>query len=206
MTRPRDLFIAVLDGSGSMFNLREDTIGGCNSYINELKGTQDPARESIFSMLVFNTQFPKFNWINTVTPLDNVLEITEKDYIPSGGTPLNDAIMNAIAHALSTGADRVSIMVQTDGLENSSTENTTQAVRDAITRQTEAGWQFIFLGAGPEAFSQASSLGFAAGQAMNYEIKNSRDVMFSAASTSRGYASTGTSEDFTDEDRENAVK
>jgi hypothetical protein len=88
---------------------------------------------------------------------------------PRGNTALLDATGRAIT---ATGEklaalpeherpDKVIFVVQTDGQENASSDWTVESLREAIKRQTdEYGWQFVFLGMGPDTFQQGHNLGF----------------------------------------------
>jgi len=48
----------------------------------------------------------------------------------------------------------------TDGLENSSTEFTLEAIKKLIEARTTDGWTFVFLGADPSSYSEADKLGY----------------------------------------------
>ncbi|WFR73708.1 hypothetical protein P9209_09035 [Prescottella defluvii] len=64
------------------------------------------------------------------------------------------------------------VVVVTDGHENSSTEWTLEAVKDAITRQEQVyGWDYVFLGANMDAVSVGRHMGFAADKSITYDAK-----------------------------------
>ena len=64
---------------------------------------------------------------------------------------------------------RVTVVVLTDGHENSSREWTHKAVSKAIGRQErDYAWDFVFLGANMDAVVIGQQLGFAADRALTY--------------------------------------
>lgn len=88
------------------------------------------------------------------------------NYVPGGGTALLDAIGKVItdfeAAVPRLGAnDRVLLVAQTDGQENSSREYTREGIAKMIKDREDAGkWAAIFMGAGPDTWQQAGSMGF----------------------------------------------
>ena len=110
----------VLDRSGSMSDLVEDTIGGFNSMLQQQK--EKDGRAYITTML-FNHQF---SWLHDHLDLHDVKKITKNEYFPSGCTALYDAIGQTINKidsitAAESDADVIMVII-TDGLENSSRE------------------------------------------------------------------------------------
>jgi len=94
---------------------------------------------------------------------------------PRGNTALLDALGFAITQtgerlaALPEGQrpGHVIFIVSTDGYENWSHEYTKAQVKKMIEVQQETyGWQFIFIGAGIDAFSEAGGIGIAMGSTM----------------------------------------
>lgn len=159
---------AVVDRSGSMQSIKDDTIGGFAAFI-ERQATQ-PGTSSV-SLFQFDTQFEvvyRDRPIEEVPPL--VLE-------PRGGTALLDAIGQTVADTR-TGLARmpederpgtVVVVIMTDGEENSSREFTYPVIKDLIeTQQQLEGWTFLFMGADQDAIAAASRLGIPAGTALSY--------------------------------------
>lgn len=159
-------FIAVvLDRSGSMEGLREDTIGGFNSFLSEQKRCPG---EALFTLV----QFDNFYEIHAdCLKIGDVRELTRETYVPRGGTALYDAIGRTID---SVGAklaampeverpSKVLIMIQTDGHENASHAYTRAQVANMIKHQREKyAWDFVFVGASEQAVADAVALGVAA--------------------------------------------
>ena len=74
-----------------------------------------------------------------------VADLTVEQFVPAGGTPLNDAIGKAVEDH--RGLERVFFVVDTDGYENTSKEYSRENVRTLVEQQKEAGWDFTFVGA-----------------------------------------------------------
>jgi hypothetical protein len=161
--------IFVLDKSGSMGIIREDTIGGFNTFIQDQK---ELPGDCIFTMATFNTQYDKDfegKLIESVNELDNA------SYRPCGGTALLDAVgrtINDVVTRHSTLGDekpgKVMLVVLTDGEENSSIEFTkVKDVAKMVKKQEDTGWEIIFLGADIDAWGDGRALGFTKMKSMN---------------------------------------
>lgn len=162
--------VLVLDRSGSMNKIRDDAIGGVNTFIEEQK---KEGGEVYFSLIQFDTAYgdPAY-WRK---PLTGVELLTRDTFIPRGGTALLDAIGRTVAavrerRALGEITGKVQFVIQTDGDENSSHEyRTKQSVADLVDQVKEEGWgDFIFLGANIDAFSEGRALGFSLGSTATY--------------------------------------
>lgn len=118
----------VLDRSGSMDSVKDETISGFNAFIEEQKKVPG---EALWSLLQFND---KMQWHTELKSLDTATKLSEKNYQPSGYTALYDAIGTMIDK---TGAalaalpedkrpGKVLIAIMTDGAENASKEYVTR--------------------------------------------------------------------------------
>ena len=153
--------VLVLDESGSMSNLTNDTIGGFNSMIEKEKKLDVDAH---VTTVLFNDQY---KMLYNRRELKDVSKMTDKDYTPGGMTALLDAVgrtihkMDMVAgiHRKDKG-NKVLFVIITDGEENDSKEYTYADVKKLIKdRQENAGWEFIFLGANIDAAAAAENLG-----------------------------------------------
>ncbi len=163
--------VFILDRSGSMQRLAEDTIGGYNAFIEEQK-KQDG--EANLTTVLFDDQYEVLhNGVN----IKDVKPLTDKEYTARGMTALMDAVgrtINSVGDRLSKMDEvdrpsKVIVVITTDGMENASTEFTKKQVKDMITHQTEKyNWQFMFLGANIDAASEAQSIGISPQFASNY--------------------------------------
>jgi len=144
--------IVVLDESGSMADKRNDTIGSYNSFLAEQKKIPG---DCILSLVKFNTvDIP----VCQRTSLFQVSDLSPATYIPGGGT----ALLDALGRAINAGGDAkdVIVCVITDGEENSSHSFTKAQIKALVEAKTAQGWNFIYLGAGLNAFGDATAMGF----------------------------------------------
>lgn len=172
--------VCVIDESGSMASLTQQTIDGFNKFVEEQR--QAPGTANL-TLITFNNGWKtpiKRQSITTVPKLDRNL------YSPNGGTALLDALGHAIDNVgrvlMQQGTDVVFVVI-TDGYENSSTDYRPAQVKEMIEGREKDGWKFIYLGANQDAFTTAASMGMSAATAMNYAAN-----AVGAAST-YGYAS-----------------
>ncbi len=203
----------VLDETGSMMSIKDDTIGGFNQFLAEMKkpgpeGTPDILTR--FTLVKFDSNHQTV--VHKGVAISQVPDLTPETYSPGASTPLIEACVKAIRateKAISGEGEseqRVQIVIQTDGQENASgAEYTNEVLNKLIKEKTEAGWLFIFLGAGQDAFAQAAKFGIAPGRALNYARAESKSAFAAASRTSSEYARTGQTEDFTDAERASAA-
>lgn len=163
--------VFILDESGSMYHLREDTIGGFNSMIEKQRGV---AGEAIVSTVLFNTENKV---VHDRVAIGDVKPMTDKDYVPSGCTALLDALGGAmhhigIVHKYARPEDvpeRTLFVITTDGMENASHRYTLDKVKAMIeSRQKKHGWEFLFVAANIDAIGTAATMGIAPDRAVNY--------------------------------------
>ena len=160
----------VLDRSGSMDNIRKGTIDGYNEYINGLK--KDTASEYFISLIQFDTNGHNASAELTISyidkPLAEVPVMTMADYEPRGGTPLYDAIGECVRRV--DQKDRaVTVVIITDGQENSSREFTADAIKKLRAEKEAEGWTFVFIGADFDAYSAGSTVGMSAMNSVSYK-------------------------------------
>jgi hypothetical protein len=165
--------ISIIDNSGSMSHLINDTIGGYNSFIKEQKNTFG---ENISASLVlFND---RYETIYSGLKINEVPLLTESVYKTMGCTALIDTVCDVIDK---TGdrlskmnenerPDKVIICILTDGEENASKEYSTSQLKEKIQHQRDKyNWEFVFLGANQDSFSVADSYGIAKGMTSNFK-------------------------------------
>lgn len=143
--------VAIIDRSGSMASLVDDTIGGFNTFVQEQKKGTGKALLSLYQFDNYYQTDYEAKDINEVVPLDG------SSYVPRGGTALFDAVartVNAVGHRLArTPEDKrpgtVIFLIITDGQENASREFSQNAVRDMVKHQIEKyNWEFVYMGGG----------------------------------------------------------
>lgn len=198
----------VLDQSGSMSSIKDDTIGGYNSYLDGLRQAEPDAA---FTLILFDSN--KVDLRHRAIAAKDVPALTPETYIPGASTPLIDACMKAIkaTEEKAPAGAPVVIVIQTDGQENASTQFTRQELIEAVSKKTAEGWLFVFIGAGIDAFAQASSFGFAAANTMSYGREKSASAFNTISRATRSYmandggAAGAAAASFTDEEREDAA-
>src|SRR5688500_418004 len=161
----------VLDRSGSMAAVADDTIGGFNQFLLDQKRAPG---DGVLTLVQFDNEY---EFVHTAKPLGEVPPLSSATFIPRGSTALLDAIARAIGetHERLVKTDEtqrpgtVIFVILTDGHENSSREATVEMVFARITEQQEKrGWKFIFLGANQDAIKSAARLGIGAGSSLSY--------------------------------------
>lgn len=163
--------IFLLDRSGSMSGLENDTIGGFNSFIErqcQLEG------ETLLTTVLFDDQYEVL-WNGKDA---KKVRLTSKEYFVRGTTALLDAAGKTIldvGHRLSKTPEEqrpgsVIFVITTDGMENASCEFTYEKVKELIRHQQEKySWEFIFMGANIDAAEEAESLGISKENAFDFE-------------------------------------
>jgi len=158
-------FYFLLDRSGSMSHLRDDVIGGINTYVREQQVDADLG--SLFTLVQFDGPDAHQCTVDAKS-IHDVEPLTRADYVPRGMTPLYDAIGRLIARAEQGAAEKRVIIVFTDGQENASREHSMQTVKKLIDAKKDEGWAFVFLGANVDAFAEGGNVGIARGATQNW--------------------------------------
>ncbi len=163
--------VFILDRSGSMAGLVEDTIGGFNSMIEKQKNEEG---ECLVSVVLFdNDSEVLFDRV----PVKDIPELTRRQYSPRGCTALMDAIGGAIRHIGNVHKyareedvpEKTVFVITTDGMENASRMYGADRVRAMIRHeQDKYGWEFLFLGANIDAVETARRYGLKDGRAVRY--------------------------------------
>lgn len=172
----------LLDESGSMGGMEEAVINGINEFVH---GVRDETTDHnvVMGLTLFDNVDPKVRNKFSEVPINEINDLTAKDYNPRGGTPLLDAVavtINALDELVDED-DKAMLVIYTDGYENSSTDYTKEKVQKLIAEKEEKGWAFIFLGAGIDAFADRASGGLGL---------NTRGKSFSTSDTVRGTGSS----------------
>ena len=163
--------VFILDRSGSMAGLEDDTIGGFNSMLTKQKGEEG---EAVVSTVLFDNECEV---IHDRMDIQKIGPMTRKEYYVRGCTALLDAVGGAIhhignVHKYAREEDRPEktlFVITTDGMENASRKYSYDRLKAMIERQKEKyGWEFIFLGANIDAAKEAARFGIHADRVVNY--------------------------------------
>ncbi len=163
--------VFILDMSGSMEHLTDDTVGGFNSVLKE---HADKESEVLVTTYLFNNDS---RMLHDRIPIRNVQPLTSADYRAAGCTALIDALGEAIRHIVSihryarpedVPAHTV-FVITTDGMENASHRFSASEVRRMVKHEQEKyGWEFVFLAANIDAVETAELYGIGRDRAVNY--------------------------------------
>lgn len=152
--------VFILDKSGSMYDLVDDTIGGFNSYIDKEKEKDE---KILVTLVLFDTEY---RMLYTRKPIGEVEKLTREQYYAGGCTALLDAIGKTITSLDNEVSGKVLFVITTDGLENSSKHFTKDKVKNLIESHD---WEFLFIGADIDSYHEAFTLGIDEDHAANYE-------------------------------------
>lgn len=169
--------IFILDRSGSMYPVVNDTIGGFNATIDKQKKLDG---ECLVSTVLFNN-YSKV--LHDRVDLKNISNLTENEYAVSGCTALLDAIGDAIHHIKNVHKyireedkpEKTLFIITTDGMENASRKYSYNDIKKMINKKKEIGWEFIFLGANIDAYAEGQKFGINEDRICEY-IQNSDGV------------------------------
>lgn len=163
MSKPTTHVLLLVDDSGSMSSVANAVRSGFNEYIDSL--IADDAAKYRVTVGIFSSGYDTY--AEAVKP-KNVVKLNTSNYTAAGwSTALYDGIGRIVndferANPDLSADDKVLLVIQTDGEDNSSREFDVNAARDLIKRrQDEDGWSVLYLGAGPAAWAAGASLGVA---------------------------------------------
>ena len=158
----------VLDRSGSMASVADDTRGGFDTFVADQKKAPG---EAVLTLVQFDDTY------EFVYTAKNIRDIGKLEFLPRGST----ALLDAIGRAINETGDRLKRMdekfrpgkvvfvILTDGQENASHEFTKAKINEMISHQrNQYKWEFVFLGANQDAIQEAHALGISTLNAMNY--------------------------------------
>lgn len=199
----------ILDRTGSMQSIRDDVIGGFNSFLEEQR---DQEGEATLTLVQFDSQ-DAYEVLHHFAPLAEIEPLSRATYVPRASTPLLDALGRGINDLEGTlgempeeeRPEKVLVVVITDGKENASREFTKPDVERMIEERSEAGWQFVFLSADLSSIGEARELGVAANKRLLFEKsgRGSRGTFQSLSARVSDYRSGAADEmAFLDSDRQ----
>lgn len=178
----------IIDKSGSMGSLADDTIGSFNTFVTEQKAVPG---EVAFTLCTFNTDY---QLVHDFVKLASVPDLDSKSYRPNGGTALLDAMgttINTVGAKLAAMPEderpsKVIFLIITDGQENSSRNFSKEQIKAMVEHQRGTyQWEFVFMGANIDAISEGQALGISMRNSMNYDAtKGGTHKLYRAVSNS----------------------
>lgn len=155
----------VLDASGSMSDIEDDTKGSFNSFIKAQKAAEG---KTVLDIYQFSGEVRRIvEHVDLASFSDDLMA----RYTCSGCTALNDAVCTAIdtlgqefaAMKEEVRPENVLMVIITDGFENASRKFSSSDVKERIKHQTEKyNWEFQYLAANQDAFATGAAMGIAA--------------------------------------------
>lgn len=155
--------VAILDRSGSMGSIRDDAIGGFNTFLTEQQRVKGAAN---LTVILFDD---RYEVLADAVPIKDAKPLTTQTFVPRGSTAMNDAIGRAIAALEAKSPAKAIICILTDGQENASREFTAAQVKEKITAAEQRGWRVVYLAANQDAFAVGAKLGINAQHTQNYD-------------------------------------
>ena len=198
----------ILDRSGSMDYIKESTIEGFNSFLEEQKNSTGEANLTLIQFdYEYQVIFEKIN-------IKEVKKLTNKSFIPRGSTALLDAIGTTINNTKNRiklldnymKPNNVLIVIITDGEENSSNKFTREKVfRKISKREVKDNWKFVFIGSNQDAVAVGESFGINSNRSLTFANDNDGAKMaFASMSKNINYIIESSEAEFifSEEDRE----
>jgi hypothetical protein len=177
----------LLDRSGSMQSIVDDTVGGFDAFIAEQRKAGGECRVTL-------AQFDDaYEEVYADRPIADVPSLVLQ---PRGTTALLDSIGRLIGEAgqrlAALPEDRrpgtVVVGIMTDGMENASREWSHPRVKALIEQQTrDYQWQFLYLGADQDAIEVGASIGVSAANSVTYGRGKVRQAMAATAANVSAY-------------------
>jgi len=161
----------LLDRSGSMCGLEEETINGFNSFLEKQSTFSG---ETKVTCVLFDNEY-EILWKSRHA---KEIHLTKEEYFVRGSTALLDAIGKTIVdtgHRLANTSEenrpsKVIMVITTDGQENASREYNYSKIKELISHQeNKYNWEIIFLGANINVEQETRKLGISKKNAYTYK-------------------------------------
>ena len=199
-----------IDRSGSMSGKEEDTIGGINTMLKELKKNKKENEIINISLKFFdNEEYLKYRHVN----LEDLKPLEISDFKPRGQTGLYDSMGNSLRYLMEKKIKdpecfkKCMIVTTTDGLENCSKYFTAEYLKKMIKEAKEKyNIECIYLGANQDAILEAQKFGIDAGLAINFnETEENTQAVYRCAAAAAFRSRTNEEISFTNVERQASV-
>ena len=173
--------VIMLDESGSMSSIQNETISGFNETVQQIKADAEEnvdTQEHTVCLVTFNGHVDQPIWLESV---DSLSEINTNSYSPGGMTALRDAIGQTIADLKKDlkddleGDDRVDIFMTiiTDGHDTASREHSGSDIKEMIDSldmdNDDSPWTVAFMGASADIVTAGQGMGFKAAMSNQFD-------------------------------------
>ena len=169
-----------LDATGSMRGNENRVVSSMNEYVVGLP------KDTMLAVFLFDSDRwdTHFNGpVRTWKPME------VEDYKTGALTPLFDSISKTIKYAENNTLknDKVFVMIDTDGMENASKEETLESVKTLVDRKKKDGWEFWFMGTGIDQMSaeHIGQTGHQLGMNVDAVTHRNRRTTYSGANVGR---------------------
>ena len=188
----------IIDASGSMSSLCNDTIGSFNTYLKDQKAFPG---EASLTVVTFNDHV---HVTHDFVKIASVNDLSTQTYSPSGNTALLDAMgitIDKVGQRLANMQEedrpsKVLFLIITDGFENASFKYTKSQIKSMVEHQQQVySWSFVFMGANIDAITAGTSLGISAANSKAYAATKggTKSLYSSVSSNTTAYRSSGSS-------------
>jgi len=193
--------VLVLDSSGSMYDMVNQTISGVNSAIAMQRAAASASYSAMqfVSFLTFSSHDKIITKMNRV-PLAQWKDITSEDYCPQGLTALYDAAKAAFSLDIPA-ENRVIYIFVTDGESNDDrvwSSSNLRATVDGLQHShlDESGVplrSILYIGCQDGAMATANSCGVSHGCSLQYDAQRTPEMWQAVGRTVASYSSGGSS-------------
>ena len=195
MKNKKTLYHFILDKSGSMGDVREETVRMFNKQVDTIKkmSVTYPDQDFYTGLTTFNDSVEHEV---DFKPSDNLVALRFERYRPNGLTALYDAIGTSVSRikerfdaAIINDRMSVVVVVLTDGHENASVQFGSEEIAKLIKdlEKTEK-WSFTILGADFDITSVSSKLNFQASSSRQYSKISFCEIEDDVEESIRSYA------------------
>lgn len=208
MSKKQIHHVIILDQSGSMLSVIDQTRTGFNEIIQQIKKdaeTYEDTQEHLASLVVFSGEVDRVYWLEDIA---NLAELNEGQFKPGGSTALNDAIGLTVAGLekdlkleIAKGDAKIFMTVITDGYDNSSKEYGAAEIKKVVEGlkqdDDDSPWTLSLIGANIDSITTGQNLGFKAGMTNSFDATaDGTQSAFAGMTNTRATYSQGISQGY----------
>lgn len=170
--------LIIIDESGSMYNIKDEAIGGVNETIQVIMSAQrlHSEQQHFITLVTFNDE--RIHKVMDRLPVDVAKDLSWNDYAPNGLTPLFDAMgqsLNELKGYVKK-EDAVLVTIITDGMENASREYDGATIKKLVAELRECGWVITYIGTNQDVDAVADSIGINNRMSYEYSQEGASDM------------------------------